>query len=873
MTSVFQTKDHGRNAETFRAEVCLVAITLAVFWQAHGFDFIHLDDAVHVLDNPHIQNGLTWSGIRWAFTADLFSDSAHADYWQPVTFLSRMLDIQLFGLNPSAHHLINLGYHILNTLLLFHVLRRMTTTNGWRAILGGWPPPRGGHPQWVPSEQATMGGWPPQVGGRQAGSVARSAMVAALFAVHPLRVESVVWIVERKDTLSGLFWILTMQAYWRYAMVPCLGRYVWVLVFFGLGLMSKPSLITLPVALLLMDYWPLNRWRVQSTVHSQQSTVHSPQLTCTDRQQTRRHGSWAVGCGLWTMDGEQQAMGMGSITRLILEKCPLIALSAISFAITWGSIAHSLRHGSAGAVVSNAAISYGQYLWKMIIPVNLAIFQPRPLASPSPGLALLSAILVAGISLGAVRTARRCPYFFTGWFWFIIGLLPVVGLSDIVMADRFTYLPSVGAFVALVWGVAEWTTEWRRRAIVLRIAAVTLIGGLMFLSWSQTRHWRNSLTVFDHALRVTSDNAEAHFNFAVALADAGKGDEAMEHYREALRIAPGIGNDSQAQHRFALALARAGRIEDAIVHYGLAIRLCPSIAEAHNNLANLLAERGRTEEAFVHWREAARIDPAYPEPRFNQARALALQGRKTEAEQLYLEVLKLDPGHVRARHNLGALWIEGGRVEEGIQQHLDALRIRPDSPGTHFSLGCVYFRTGKRTEAIQHWSEAVRLDASFADAHVMLGRALDEAGRGDEAIRHLEAALRLNPRLSQAENDLGLALCRQGQFEKAFDHFARACQIKPDFVEGLCNLANMSLQLNRPAESVSCCRQAIKIQPDSIQAHALLAAGLDQLGKRAEAARVAQKAAELARRQGRPDLARAIEEQTKLSAAERRGKK
>ena len=532
--------NHSQTRHHSLACLLLIFITLVTFWRVRDCEFISIDDFDYILSNPHIQNGLTWESIQWAFCADLFFDSPRADYWQPVTLLSRMLDIQLFGLNPSMHHLINLMFHVLNALLLFHVLWRMT------------------------------------------GALERSALVAALFAVHPLHVESVAWVIERKDMLSGFFWMLTIWAYLRYVEFSRWGRYGWVVLTFGLELMSKPMGVTLPFVLLLLDYWPLKRFQIFDC-KSPGSTIRDPRSVMKGRQ-------------------------------LILEKLPLFVLSMISSVVTFYAKGSYLHHDSAIVGIESALISYATYLLKSIFPYPLAVYYPRPINGFPFWQVFGAGLILIWISGWVTRWGRQRSYLFVGWWWFVGTLIPVIGLNDIAGADRFTYLPLVGIFIMAVWGISElgtWIAERPNsltpyllrgvrafRCLIFRISAGVVLIILMIGSMFQLRHWRSSVTLAQYALQVTSNNHIAHYCLGTDLLEKGRTEEAIEHYQQALQIKPDFTN---AHNNLGTALGFQKRWDEAMIHYQMAVQLQPDYPEAHYNLGNCLMRQNKLDKAEAHF--------------------------------------------------------------------------------------------------------------------------------------------------------------------------------------------------------------------------------------------------------------------------------
>ena len=563
----------------------LAIVTLAVFWPVTGYDLINYDDNDYFSSNAHVLGGLTWKNVLWAFQVGSFR------FFHPLTWLSLMLDVDLFGRGAGGPHLTNLLLHTVNVLLLFFVLRQMT------------------------------------------GALWRSAMVAGLFALHPLRVESVAWIAERKDVLSMLFLLLTLWAYGRYvaagersgvrgtnrattateaSLSSRKGCYYWLaLVFFVLGLLSKPMLVTLPFAMLLLDYWPLRRLPLPS------------------------HGSLVT---------TQRA----TFLSLVREKIPFFLLSIIAGAMTF--LLHKKNEGIVsliefplGARIENAFVSYVRYLGKTFWPVKLAT--PYLLSEHWPGIqVVLAVVLVMSLSLAAVWLGRRRPYVFVGWFWFLGTLIPVIGLAQAgyqAMADRFTYLPLIGVFLILVWGASEVSGHGRTPKTAIIGMAGLMLAACAFRTRDQLHYWRNGESLFRHTIAVTENNYVAYYNLGTALATRGQLDEALDDFREALQIRP-------------------------------------DYAEPHNNLGIILVMRGNLEEAIQHFHEALRFRPNYADAHLNLGFALVSQGKFDEANQQYWEVLRLAPDNAYAHLNLGIALARLGRRGEAVAQLLEALRLKPD---------------------------------------------------------------------------------------------------------------------------------------------------------------------------------------------------
>jgi hypothetical protein len=538
----------------------LVLATVVVFWQVLNHDFTNYDDDNYVTENRHVQSGLTPANVIWAYS------NFKPSYWMPLVWLSFMLDFELYGLNPGGYHLTNLLLHIINTLLLFLIFRRMT------------------------------------------GAVWKSAFIAALFALHPLNVESVAWVAERKNVLSTCFWMLTILAYIYYVARPSIKKYLLILLTFTLGLMAKPIVVTLPFVLLLLDCWPLERFQPDQWLGSN----HSPRSKSSSAPERRT-----------------------SSLRLVLEKTPLFVLATIVGVMTFLAQQSSGAAKSMGQYpltdrIANAVVSYASYMGKMIWPQNLAVFYPHPGNSLPVWQITGAALLLISVSFVVMRSARQYPYFLVGWLWYLGTLVPVIGLvqsGDQGMADRFTYVPLIGLFIMITWGASELLKTWRHRGMILAVTASTLLLTFAICSALQVRYWKNDTTLFTHALEVTENNFLAQNNLGAAMAREGRLDEAIVHFGEALRISP---NYVRAHYNLGLALAKKGRLDEAIVHYSEALRLEPDYPDALNGLGVALARQGRIEEAIVYFAAALKINPDYAPARSNLDLALQKMAKKTE---------------------------------------------------------------------------------------------------------------------------------------------------------------------------------------------------------------------------------------------------
>ena len=655
----------------------LVILTFATFEQVRTCAFINLDDGVYITENRHIQDGLTFEGVTWAFK------TVHAGHWHPLTWLSHMLDSQIYGLKPSGHHLTNLIFHIANTLLLFLVLRRMT------------------------------------------GALWRSCFVAALFALHPLRVESVAWVAERKDVLSTFFWMLTMWTYVRYIERPKLHRYLLALLFFALGLMSKPMLVTLPFVLLLIDYWPLGRFQLPPSSTSLKSSNSKPINT-----------------------SNQVSLAL----RLIREKAPFFLLSVASsiltvFAAQKVGALIQLEYRPFETRIANVLVSYVSYIAKMIWPQHLAVFYPYQQTLPMWKV-VGSGLFLVSVSILVIRIARKLPYLVVGWFWYIGTLVPVIGLFQAgiqAMADRFTYVPLIGLFIMITWSLKDILVGWRHRSIALSISAGLLLSLSMIVTRLQVKYWQNDIMLFEHSLAVTSDNFIIHDTLGVSLMRQGKIQEAIAHYTEALRIAPGF---AQAHYNLGVALERQGRTQEATVRYVEALRLAPDLVQAHINLGALLAGQGKTQEAMTHYTEALRIKEDDADTHYNLGIALAEQGKIQEAIAHYTEALRIAPGFAQAHYNLGVIFLSQGKIQEAILHFAKAVQIKPNYAKAHNNLGIALTEQGKIQEAVAHFAEAVRLHSDYAEAHINLGLAYLLIGDKVSAVEEYKILKKLSPDLA-----------------------------------------------------------------------------------------------------------------------------
>ena len=691
--------------------VLLVAVTVAVFWPVRHHEFVNYDDPDYVTTNARVLRGLSWENVEWAF-------GSHAGNWHPLTWLSHMLDVQLFGLKPGWHHWVSVLLHAVNSVLLFLLCRRMT------------------------------------------GASWRSGCLAALFALHPLHVESVAWAAERKDVLSAFFFLLTLLAYVGFAACGAPGgnpasplrapglqgvrrrwfevRHFWycaALLLFALGLMSKPMVVSLPCVLLLLDFWPLRRLEVGP-----------------------------------------KGFGAKALLPLLREKLPFFGLALIGCILTiqaqqTAGYVRSLETSPFGFRVSNALISYVRYAWMMVWPAKLAVFYPAPKAWPVSS--AIGAALILGCITGiAVWQARKAPHFVAGWFFYLGTLAPVIGLVQVgqqALADRYTYLPLIGLFFAILWSVPElaglpkWARPWNALTMALLLSACGV------LTRKQVAYWQDSGSLFQHAQAVTQDNALAHNNLGSFLMDRGKLTEAEPHFVEAVRIFPGF---AEALVNLGLVREKQGRLAEAADCYQRALGI-RATALGHYNFANLLVRRSELQAAESHYRAALQLDPELAPAWQNLGVVEARQGKVIEAEQAYATAVRLRPGNADTHFSLGELLAGQQRWDEAIAQFKTALAAAPDDAEIHSHLASTLAAQGVFAEAAVHYSEACRLDArnpSYLNdlAWILATCPQGEVRNGTEAVRLAERAVQLGgEKEARFWATLDAAYAEAGRFDEA----------------------------------------------------------------------------------------------------------
>jgi tetratricopeptide (TPR) repeat protein len=641
----------GRRWIVGAAALIVLGVAL-VYAPVRDFAFVSFDDPEYVAKNPHVRPGLWWPGVVWAFTR------AHSANWHPLTWLSHMADWSLFGAWAGGHHLTSVVLHAASAVVLLLALVRLT------------------------------------------GAPWESAIAAAAFALHPLRVESVAWVSERKDVLATLAWVLAMLAYARYVAHPSLARYAAVAGAAVMGLLAKPMVVTLPAALLLLDAWPLGRL-------------------------AREPG------------------------RAVLEKIPLVVLSAAVAVVTY------LVQSSAGAVTSvaqlpiglrlaNALLAYASYLVMTIWPARLAMFYPQTAGFDAVTLAAAALTLIA-VTVVAWRARRSRPYLLVGWLWYLGTLVPVIGLvraGDQAMADRFTYIPSIGLGFMGAWtaGALARRSPGARRAVTVAAAATLVAWGMV--ARAQVETWRDDRALYTHALAVTSGNHVAHGNLGLLLLDEGRVDEAIAHFQAAIAAHP---EATKPHLNLGVGLATKGDHAGALAEYERAVRADPRYATARYNLGLELATAGRVDEAIAQYEEAIRLDPEYPLPHVSLGLVLADRGRIDEAIAHYRAAIALDPERYEAYNNLAVALERNGAADEAIAAYREGIRLRPDDARAHFNLGAVLLGQGRAAEAAAEYREVVRLVPSIPEGHAGLGDALSQLGDRAGALQAYRRALELRP--------------------------------------------------------------------------------------------------------------------------------
>jgi len=718
--------------------LALILLTCAAYWQIQHAQFVNFDDTLYVTEAPQVQQGITLDGIRWAFTT---FDAAN---WHPLTWLSLMLDYQILGLNPGGFHRTNLLLHVFSALLLFHFLYRTT------------------------------------------GSLGKSFWVAALFAVHPLHVESVAWIAERKDVLSGFFFMLTLLAYLGYAEKPGIRSYCWVFTAFAAGLMAKPMLVTLPCLLLLLDYWPLNRFK------------------------TEEPGAGAF----WRLG-----------TRFAIEKIPLFGLTILSSVITIVA-----QHNSGSVVsleripfefrIANTPLAYVAYLSKTLWPQDLAVYYPYP-ETMSILMITGAVLLLLAITLPALLGSRRVPFVIVGWLWYLGMLVPVIGILQTgmqVTADRYTYLPIIGLFIAVAWGGGALITRLRIPGVFLNLIATAIVVAMAVLTAHQVRYWNDSIALFRHATQVLPRNDLAHYNLGCALLEKNDLDEAEAQFREAVRIKPQY---ADALSNLAFTLSQKEEYDEALVYYQKALNLEPDKINTACNMAVTLQRIGKNDEARKVYRDSLAFRPNDVVLLKSYGKFLMGQGDLDTAIQVFMKIITLDPGNDDAHNDLGTLFARKGDFDQSTAEFKKARQCNPNNIDAGLNLGINWIRQGRFEEAIAEFSrlfeanpESLKVRHQLANAHTNFAITLASDNRLDEARQHLEHALELKSDSLEARFNLANALLRQGKNEEAAAQFTEVVRAKPDDADAHYGLGIALIGLGKNQEATGHFAEVLRLKPD-----------------------------------------------------------
>jgi tetratricopeptide (TPR) repeat protein len=671
------------------ASLLLILITIAIYYRVANFEYITFDDDLYVYDNTHIKDGLTFQNMLWSLT------TSHAYNWHPLTWISLYVDSQFFGSTPGVHHLVNVFFHISNSLLLLLILVCMTK-KFWSSII-----------------------------------------VAGLFALHPLHVESVAWISERKDVLSTLFWMLTMISYYRYVSYPKIGRYILVLLFFILGLLAKQMLVTLPFVLLLMDFWPLRRLQFPES-------------------------------------------SKGDTLRIIAEKVPLfifaMIFSFIIFLVQKNSAVYQLTTFPLDVRMANAIVSYLAYIKDMLWPFNLAIFYPHPRKIPLIT-TVLSGILLLSVTLIFLKYIQKFPFLAIGWFWYMGTLVPVIGIIQVGLqekADRYTYIPLIGIFIIIAWGLSELLTKFPNKKLIMSMVVSIILIMCVGASWVQVGYWKNSETLYTHAIRVTKDNYGAQCGLAGVLMDKGQTDEAIDHYRETIRIKPDY--------------------------------MLPRF-----NLGIILLNKGKYDEAIEQFQEIANHNPSpTPETHLYLGIALAAENKIDEAINHYYEALKMNPALTAGQFNLGYALLRKGKLDQAIMLIQNGLRTKPYEFNARIELGITFIKLNRVEEAIKQFSIATQINPRSEQAKAFLGNALLTKNNIKSLIRNLESQVDNAHLNTDKLYKLTILYSSIGQYDKSISCLQKVLSTQPENPDMYYNLACLYAREERLHDAVRCLQQAVE---------------------------------------------------------------
>jgi len=713
--------------------VCLALLIsiLAIYGKVRHYEFNNFDDNIYVTTNRFVRSGINAASFRWSFSYTL----KDGNYWQPLTWLSHMLDVTLYGMDAGRHHLNNVFFHIASALLLFLVLNRMT------------------------------------------GAYWRSAFVAALFALHPINVESVAWVAERKNVLSTFFWMLTLLAYTTYIKRPGSLRYLAVVFVFGLGLLAKPMLVTLPFVLLLLDFWPLKRIVYQRA----------------------------------------DSFPLAVVLRLILEKLPLLFLSGLSVYLSSRSVQGMgnvipLDDVSMKLRLANGLVAYVKYIGKIIWPYHLAVYYPFPETIPLWQTLTALALLVI-ISVSVFRNLKQKPYLAVGWLWYLGTLIPVIGIVQVglwpALADRWAYVPTIGLFIMMTWGVAEIVDHWRPKRIVLVCLSGIILTVMLVLSNLQISHWRDSVSLFEYSIRVTGGTWNMHNNLASALNAQGRNSEAIWHYNHALKLNPP--EPEGVHYNLAIALTSMGRLQEAIEHYYEAIRINPEYADAHVNLGAVLARLNKTAEAKHHYFKALRVDPNFAKANYNLGNLLLAQGETDDAVRRFTKAVRTDPSFGEAYNGLGLALMQTGKLEQAIFYFRKATNVSPSFRDGLRNLKLAVSISQNIYQAASGMRDALNFDLQTQDLEAKVIELLEKKKKLEETLKQFQKALSLQPGFTEFDqNNIAIVKEVKRKYEQKLDLFRRISEMKPQSAAAPYHIACIYSRQGKIVESVKWLELAIK---------------------------------------------------------------
>ena len=750
--------------------ICLIIIfsIVTVYVNVATHDFTVFDDKIYVYENDYVISGLTMENIKWAFgfTAE------KASYWHPLSWLSHMADCHFFGLDAGKHHLVNVIFHVLTSILLFVVLKMMT------------------------------------------GARWKSSFVALLFALHPLNVDSVAWIAERKNLLSSFFWMLTTISYVYYSKKPYLIRYIITLFIFSMGLLAKPMLVTLPCVFMLLDYWPLTRIDNKHTL----SPSHCPQV---------------------------------NLSRIIFEKIPFLVISFFAIGVSMFSLKTINVVVSSDAVpltlrLTNAVVSYIRYLYKMILPINLAVYYPFPKSIPLWQVAG-SIVLLLLITVIVIKCLKDKPYIALGWFWFLGTLVPVIGLIQgglwPALADRFAYVPLIGIFISITWGLGEVSERLKYNKLFLIIPGALILITFSLISKKQLTYWEDDFSLFMHTKKVTTENAMTNYILGNILKDRGQIDQAILSYREALRITP---NEPEFHVLIGVLLSKKGEKFKAFDHFSKAVLLKPDYFDAQCSLAASFFDKGNTESAIKHYLHALKLEPGSEEAMINLGNAYLASDQTDKAKLYYNKVFPLNIHAEKAYYHLAVVAEKMGDTTDAIKNYRLALNIEPEYLEAHNNLAIIFINKGQIHNGLYHFKEALRINPDYKNAQENLATISNSPviKKVKSNISKLKTAIGKSPNNYTLIYKLGMMYFQSGEYRKAIIEFQKSLKIKPDFMMALDNMATLYVLTMEYNSAIAQFDKMLLLQPENNTIYYNKSCVYAKLGKKEKAIQFLKKAIE-----------------------------